>query len=144
MVAAIGVRNMLQRMGLSLEAATKVPNIDGQNLSLLEDFLQLEDKDVKTLCRVIRRPGGVNAAGNQNQGIEVSAMAEANLKPMTYQMRHSVRVSRPVVWTDISLVRVCGLSAQAKMEASHKDPITLPIMDPKNWTKNLEAINKYF
>jgi len=30
------------------------------------------------------------------------------------------------------------------MEASHKDPITLPIMDPKNWTKNFEAINEYF
>ena len=37
-----------------------------------------------------------------------------------------------------------GLSAQAKMEASHKDPTTLPIMDQKNWTKNFEAIDEYF
>jgi hypothetical protein len=131
-------------MGLGLEAATEVVNVNGQNLSLLEDFLQLEDKDVETLCRVIRRPGGANAAGNQNQGIQVSAMAEANLKRMTYQMRHSTRVSRPFVWADISLVSVRALSAQAEMEASHKDPITLPIMDPKNWTKNFEAIDEYF
>ncbi len=64
MAAAISVRNMLQRMGLSLEASTKVANVNGQNLSILEDFLQLEDKDIETLCRVIRRLGGVNAAGN--------------------------------------------------------------------------------
>jgi hypothetical protein len=25
--------------------------------------------------------------------------------------------------------------AQAEMEASHKDPTALPVMDPKNWTK---------
>jgi len=135
---------IFQRMGLSLEASTKVVNVNGQNLSILEDFLQLEDKDVETLCRVIRRPGGVNAAGNQNQGMQVSAMAEANLKRMCYELRHYTRVSRPVVWADVTLLSVCALSAQAEMEASHRDPITLPVMDPKNWTKNFEAINEFF
>ena len=144
MARALSVRNMLQRMGLSMEAATEVVNVNGQNLSVLEDFLQLEDKDVEILCRVIRRPGGVNAAGNQNQGMQVSAMAEANLKRMCYQLRHHTRVSRPVVWADITLASVRALSAQAEMEASHKDPTTLPVMDPKNWTKNFEAIDEYF
>jgi len=65
------------------------------------------------------------------------------LKHMTYQIRHPVRVSRPVVWTDITLVSIRNLSAQAEMEASHKDPITLQVMDLKNWPKNFEAINKY-
>jgi hypothetical protein len=119
MAAAISVRNMLQRMGLSVEAATEVVNVNGQNLSVLDDFLQLEDKDVETLCRVIRRPGGVNAAGNQNQGMQVSAMAEANLKRMCYELRHYTRVSRSVVWADITLLSVRALSAQAEMEASH-------------------------
>jgi hypothetical protein len=84
MAAAISVRNMLQRMGLV--------NVNGQNLSVLEDFLQLEDKDVETLCWVIRRPGGVNAAGNQNQGVQVLAMAEVNLKRMCYcyQSHHHI------------------------------------------------------
>jgi len=119
MVAAISVRNMLQRMGLSVEAATKVVNVNGQNLSVLNDFLQLEDKDVETLCRVIRLPGGVNGARNQNQGMQVLAMAEVNLKRMCYELRHHTRFSRPVVWTDIMLLSVCALSAQAEMEASH-------------------------
>ncbi len=66
MAAAISIHNMLQRMGLSLEAATEVVHVNGQNLSV-----QLEDKDVETMCRVIRWPGGVNAARNQNQGMQV-------------------------------------------------------------------------
>jgi hypothetical protein len=70
-------------------------------------------------------------------------MAESNLKRMTYQIRHTVRVSRPVVWANILLASICVLSAQAKMEASHKNPITLPVMDLKNWPKNFEAIDEY-
>ena len=132
MAAAISVRNMLQRMGLSLKAATKVVNVNRQNLSVLEDFLQLEDKDVEILCRVTRWPGGVNAARNQYQGMQVSAMAEANLKRLWYELCHYTRVSRPVVWADITLLSVHALSAQAEMEASHRDPITLPVVDPKN------------
>jgi hypothetical protein len=76
--------------------------------------------------------------------MQVSAMAEANLKRMCYQLRHHTRVSRPVVWADITLASVRAFSAQAEMEASHKDPTTLPVMDPKNWTKNFEAIDEYF
>jgi hypothetical protein len=30
------------------------------------------------------------------------------------------------------------------MEASPQDPITSPVMDPKNWTKNFEAIDEFF
>jgi hypothetical protein len=130
--ATAAVRSMLQRMSLSLEAASEVTAVTGQNLSDLEDFLQLEDKGIETLCRVIRRPGGINAAGNMNQGISVLAMAEANIKRMIYQLRHVVCCSRPIVWADITLVSMRRLAAQAEMEASHKDPVSLPIMDPKN------------
>jgi hypothetical protein len=144
MAHALNVCNMLQRMGLSLEAATEVCNVNGQNLSAVDDFLQLGDNDNETLCRVIRRPGGVNLAGTMNQGMQVSAMVETNLKRMVFQMTHTVRVSRAVVFPDITLVSVRALSAQAEMEASHKDPTALPVMDPKNWTKNFEAIDEYF
>jgi len=144
MAAAISVHNMLQRMGLSLEAATEVVNVNGQNLSILYDFLQLKDKDVESLCQVIRWPKGANAAGNQNQGMKILAMAEVNLKRMCYELHHYTRVSRPVVWADIMLLSICALSVQAEMEASHRDPITLPVMDPNNWTKNFKAIDEHF
>ena len=124
MANTLNVRNMLQRMSLSLEAATTVCNVNGQNLSDVDNFLQLRDKDIETLCRVIHRPGGVNLAGNQNQGMQVPAMAETNLKQMVFQMIHSVCVSRTVVYQDITLVSIRGLSVQAQMKASHKDPTT--------------------
>jgi hypothetical protein len=117
-------------MGLSLENATKVCNVNGQNLSAVDDFLKLGDKDIVTLCCVILRPGCVNLAGNQNQGMQISAMAETNLKRMAFQMTHTVRVSRTVVFPDITLVSVRALSAQAEMEAPHDDPTALPVMDP--------------
>ncbi len=87
MARVLNVHNMLQRMGLSVEAATKVFNVNGQNLSAVDNFLQLGDKDIETLCRVIRQPGGVNLAGNQNQGMQVSAMAETNLKQSEWSFR---------------------------------------------------------
>ena len=144
MAAAIAVRNMLQRMSLSIEAATQVTAIDGQNLSDVNDLLQLEDKDIETLCRVIRRPGGTNAAGNANPGISVSAMAEANLKRMIYELRHVARCSRTIVWGDITLVSTRKLVRQAEMEGSHRDPVALPTIEPKNWPKTFEAIDEYF
>ena len=55
-----------------------------------------------------------------------------------FQIRHTIRVSCPVLWTDILIVRVRGKPVHATMEVSHKDPIILPTMDPKNWTKNFE------
>ena len=75
--------------------------------------------------------------------MQVLAMAEANLKHMTYQIHQTVHVSHLVVWVNITLVSMRNLLAQAEMEVSHKDPITLPIMDLKNWPKNFEAIDKY-
>jgi hypothetical protein len=118
MVAATAVRSMLQRMSLSLEAATEVTAVNGQNLSNVNDFLQLEDKDIETLYCVICRPGGVNAAGNANPGISVLAMAKANLKRMIYELRHVACCSQPNIWADITLVSTRKLVRQAQMEES--------------------------
>ncbi len=123
---AAAVCNMLRQMSLSLEMATKVTAINGQNLSIEDDFLQLTEKDIKTLCCVICQQGGAIAAGNVNQGISVLAMAKANLKGMIYNLRHATRCSWPIVWGDITLVRVQRLSMQGEMKASHKNPSTLP------------------
>ena len=144
MAAAIAVRSMFQRRILRLEAATEVTAVNGQNLSGVNDFLRLKDKDIETLCRVIRRPGGVNAARNANPGISVSALAEANLKRMIYKLRHAACYSRPIIWTDITLVSTLKLVRQAEMGESHKDPVTLPTIESKKWPKTFKAINEYF
>jgi hypothetical protein len=82
MAAAIAVHNILQRMSLNSAAATEVTNVDGQNLSDADNLLQLEDKDIKTLCHVIRWPGENNATVNANSGSAFLAIAKANLKHM--------------------------------------------------------------
>ncbi len=79
---------------------------------------------------MIFQPGGINAVGKVKQGISSLAMAETNMKCMIYQLRHVVLCSWPIVWADITLVSVRRLVAQAEMEASHKDPVSLPIIDP--------------
>jgi hypothetical protein len=121
MAATVGVHNMLQRMGLSLEAATEVTNVNWQNLSVLEDSYNLKTKMLKPYAVPSDglETGGVNADRTLNQGKQVLAMAEANLKKMTYQIHHTIRVSCPVLWTDILIVRVRGKPAHAKMEVSH-------------------------
>ncbi len=93
---------------------------------------------------MIRRPGGHNAGGNANQGVSISAVAKGDLKRMSYQFRHVVHCSCPLVWTDITLVSVRKLASQAEKEHSHKDPISLPSIDPKNWPNNIEATNELF
>ena len=52
MAAALAVCAMMQRMSLSLEVATEVTDVNGnwKNLFDSENFLQLENKDIETLC----------------------------------------------------------------------------------------------
>ena len=78
MAAAISIRNMLQGIGLSLEAATEVTNINGQNLSILEDFLQLENKALKPYAVSSDGPEGSTQTEPQIRGSRFRP--EANLK----------------------------------------------------------------
>ena len=55
MEAGVAVIAIMQRMSLSLQAGLEVANINGLNLSNVDGFIQLEDKEIGTLCRVIRR-----------------------------------------------------------------------------------------
>ena len=52
MEAGVAVSAIMQRMSLSLEVATEVTDVNGnwKNLFDSENFLQLENKDIETLC----------------------------------------------------------------------------------------------
>ena len=86
----------------------------------------------------------ISSAGNANPVISVLAMAEANPKRMIYQLRHVACCSRPITWADVMLVSVRKLGMQAEMKESHKDPMMLLVIEPKNWPKTFEAIDEYF
>ena len=71
-------------------------------------------------------------------------MTKANMKCMICQLCHVILCPWRIAWVDITLVSIHGLAAHAEMEASHKDPVTLPIIKAKNLSMHFEVINKYF
>ncbi len=71
-------------------------------------------------------------------------MAKANLKRMIYQLRHVACCSWPITCANVTLVSVCKLAMQAEMEESYKDPVMIPVIEPKNWPKTFKTIDEYF
>jgi len=65
-------------MGFTSAAANLLT--DEQGIDSLNEVLNMDDGNIENLCKVLRRPGGQNASGNSDPGVEVSARAEENLK----------------------------------------------------------------
>ena len=56
MAEATALGTALTRLGFSPDAADAI--IDGQGVDTVDAFLHLEDEQVESLCKVVRRPGG--------------------------------------------------------------------------------------
>jgi hypothetical protein len=86
------IRTALSRLGFSQAAATAITV--QEQMGTLEDFALLSDEEAASLCRVIRKPGGMianpnaNAEGQlatiPNPGIAIPQKAENNLKLMCF------------------------------------------------------------
>ena len=136
---------MLQRMGLTLEAASEITSAQGQGLITLDDFAQMDKDGIKMLFYSLARPGGTDAAGNRNPGTKVSAQAQINFGLMCYYIAHrSLRVDRNVTFAAVTLVAVKKMKPQQQLEANVKDPTTAPTVDFKNWPKTMENLEQYF
>ena len=139
---------MYQRLGFSNEAATRL-SVD-QGMHTLEELRLLKDEEVESLCKVIRRPGGVvmnfgdddDDAAIPNPGTPISLRAENNLKLACYWLRHQVRVSRMIVVTDITLDDIRAVRNLREEEEKHKD-LTAPTLSKSDWPKNMETIQEY-
>eukprot|EP00804_Cyclotella_cryptica_P003089 CCRYP_006074-RA/>CCRYP_006074-RA protein AED:0.29 eAED:0.04 QI:0/0/0/0.75/0.33/0.5/4/0/1079 len=132
---------MLERMGFTPEAAQLVTG--DQGIDSVDELRNLDDDKASNLCRVLRRPGGTNAAGAADPGTKVSARAEDNLKLAIYYVKHQDRVSRAVNVGEITLTNVCKLIKQRDTERNHTDPDTPPMIDSKDWPKTMEAVEEY-
>ena len=64
----------LCRLGFSAQAACDI--IGDQGIDTLEELQIVDDKEVESLCKVVRKPGGTS----NTTGTVVSLRAEANLK----------------------------------------------------------------
>ena len=75
---------MLQCMTLSVEATSEITSVNGQGMSYIEDFSEM-DKDGNTLMfKSISRPGGFDANGNWNAGLKVSTQAQIKFGDMCF------------------------------------------------------------
>ena len=70
---------MLSRMKLTYEAVGVFITNDGQGLITIDDLVQLNEKYVEGLCRVLLRHGGTTGVVS-NPWVAVSEIAEANYK----------------------------------------------------------------
>ena len=97
---------VLVRLGFSAQAATDI--IGEQGIDTLEELRVLDDKEVESLCKVVRKPGGISNAA----GTAVSLRAEANLKMAVYYLKYQERTSRPAEASNITLSNVRALRTQ--------------------------------
>ena len=80
--------DMLVRMNLSNQAATEVTSAQGQGISSLDDFAEMDKDGVELVFRQLARPGGVDAQENRNPGIKISAVGQINFGFMCYYVKH--------------------------------------------------------
>ena len=94
------------------------------------------------LCEVLRSPGGTTGVVS-NPVVAVSEMVEANVHGIIYYIKHFKRIGRTCTHADVDLSKVRDMHHQWDMEEFHKDPIVVPTVDPREWPKTLETVEKY-
>ena len=151
MAAANAMKTMFGRLGF-LAPGPEMLVVD-QGIDRIDELSDLDDAEVETLLKLLRRPGGtiVNpnaaAAGQPAHvtapGIAVSMRAATHLKLAVYYCRHQKRTSRPLRTTDITCPKIKALKNLRDEEENATDPDEAPKIDVKNWLKTLEALQEW-
>ena len=81
----IKTRDMMVRLGFSQGESDKILN--GQGVDQIDEWLNLDDDDVKSLLRNIQKPG------RGGQGEMISFKVEINLHLTVFFIRHKNRTS---------------------------------------------------
>jgi ribosomal protein S13 len=101
------MRATMTRIGFTVAGSQAIVN--EQDISSLAEVQLLRDDEVESLCKVLRRPGGMvpgagpGAAQVQNPGVQVNQCAEGHMELMAFYLCHQYRVSRTVISADITL-----------------------------------------
>jgi hypothetical protein len=118
----------------------------------------LNDKDIDSLVKQLRHPGGMiseptivggaaqGAPGPMvaNHGHSVSIRAETNLKLAVFYLHHQARISRIVSPASIALTVVRRLRSTKEYEENFKVTAEQPIINEKDWPRTMEAIRELF
>ena len=133
---------LLTCMKLSAEAAGEIMSATGQAISTIPNFSEMEKEGVDLVFRQLARPGCANAAGVRNPGIKISAISQQTFGLMCYYIKHKLScVDWAVTFVSVTLPAVKSLKAQELLKRNHKDPVTVPGIDFKNWPKTMDPSN---
>ena len=117
---------------------------DSQGIGCIKELEILNDGEIKSLCKVIRRPGGINPITNvANLGIQVFLRSENNLNLANFFLKHKLRTVRVAVSNDITLDNVRLLIELKENKKEHKDPVVSLAIDANNWPKTMESLEEY-
>jgi hypothetical protein len=148
MSSVTAIKTMLERLGFSDAAAAYLTGASGID-SLDERFLDGID-DIDSTIKGVTNPGGTVTMGtgtsrvtSRNNGIPISIMAEANLKPVVYYLKHMERVQREPLPSAINLLLVRSYRDQHRHEVGFKKTAEEPQINEKDWTRTLEKIMDY-
>ena len=126
--------------------------VDGQGIDDLSEISLLVDEEVEDICKLVRRPGGnivnpnVDAVGQPAEipvpGQVVSMRAVTNFKLVAYFVRHCNRTRRLCVPGSVTLTMIREIHSLRDEEMAYNPPSSgnVPVLDSKNWSKNIEAI----
>ena len=110
----------------------------------MEGIKIITDGDIENLCKVIRRPGGINHITNvSNLGLQVSLRDENNLKLASFLLKHKISTGRVAVPTDITLDNARLFHELKESKKEHTDTLVSPVIDTKNWPKTMESLEEY-
>ena len=133
---------MLKRLGWIDAVSSSM--YDYQAINYIYNFRSLKNESVKTLCKVMRRPGFFTATGYLEPGAKVNSRAYNNLMLAVYFIIHRDRVSRDVTFMNVTLAGVRKLSDQREMEEDATEgSVTNPNVHTNNWSKALKGIEEY-
>ena len=140
------MRGVMTRIGFSELAAQAL--VGEQGMDDLQEIKLLSDDEIKSLIKVIRRPGGTiaGAAGAQvaNPGVNVNQRAEGHLKLLSFYLRQQERVSHTVNAPDLTLEAIRTVRELREFESTYKPPKgDPPTINAKDWPKTMETIEKY-
>ena len=141
MATAVLFRAALQRLSFTNDAATYI--VDTQGFDAVDDYKILTDAEADNICKITRRPGGVDANDDPNQGFTVSLKAQNNLKRMCYYFRYRERTMRPINIATVTPVVINQYIEHARVEEDHTDPKSPDLTIKGNWTRTIDVIDDY-
>jgi hypothetical protein len=157
MATSATMREIFERLCFTPGAAASLEGND-HGIDTLEEVVFLNDKDIDSLVKQLRRPGGVIAGpaiiggaaqGNPgplvaNPGHSVFIRAETNLKLAVFYLRHQTRISRIVAPASVALTVVRSLRSTKEYEENFKVTAEQPVINENDWPRTMEAIRELF